>query len=336
MPDNALYFPWIDPPKSSAIATAILYWDKLYTIVPSSIKRPYTARWSKAAHELGFLYPKVVTSNSKVVRVASQRYLNDVGRRAIEDDIEAVARRTGRHLAAHRLHPQKISWELRQQLWQTKSPSVDGFFRLADGHAPAYMSKLASTISEVDRLTPYTDRRLSRAVLVDDSIDYATRDHIGENEAALVAMSIEMLRMPSTTPIHDLWQFRQENEASLKRYRNAIRSLARQASSATTPEYRARELNRIFKFELQPAQEKLAQKLNRAGLDFGLSLLDICIGAAVGCATAGWKGALAVLGGGTIRIGISHVRWRIATYAHREDPLAYYSSLRQRFSPKES
>ena len=61
MPDNALYYPYIDPPnRVPTLATAMLYWDRLYTIVPSSITHPYERKASRTAESLGFLRPRQV------------------------------------------------------------------------------------------------------------------------------------------------------------------------------------------------------------------------------------------------------------------------------------
>ena len=48
MSDDALYYPWIDPPSRVMLATSVLYWDHLYTIVPASISRPYQTDWTLA------------------------------------------------------------------------------------------------------------------------------------------------------------------------------------------------------------------------------------------------------------------------------------------------
>jgi hypothetical protein len=49
---NALYFPTISLPKESAIASAILYWDKLYSVVPYSHVQEPDERLSPFMQEL--------------------------------------------------------------------------------------------------------------------------------------------------------------------------------------------------------------------------------------------------------------------------------------------
>src|SRR5262245_66449474 len=100
MATTALYYPWIDPRNRAMLATAILYWDKLYTIVPSSIRNPYELQHTRVAEQLGFLRTRFVGPDCDEVKVASDVFLRDIDRK----DIKAQMRNS-RRLRADRIGP---------------------------------------------------------------------------------------------------------------------------------------------------------------------------------------------------------------------------------------
>lgn len=54
---RALYYPWIEIQDESWLKNAILYWDKIQTIVPRSIDKPYKNKTAKALFKEGLLKP---------------------------------------------------------------------------------------------------------------------------------------------------------------------------------------------------------------------------------------------------------------------------------------
>lgn len=45
---KALYYPTIDIPEEGWLKSAILYWDEIQTIVPSSFQNPYSNRTTQS------------------------------------------------------------------------------------------------------------------------------------------------------------------------------------------------------------------------------------------------------------------------------------------------
>jgi hypothetical protein len=93
---DALYYPWIDPSSKTILVNSLLYWDKLHTIVPSTVKEPFKNQWSKAAHDYGFLRPRHVDPYSAVVHRASEGFACDLERQAIQQSVSSV-----KHLAGN-------------------------------------------------------------------------------------------------------------------------------------------------------------------------------------------------------------------------------------------
>ena len=54
---RALYYPSIDIPNENWLKTAILYWDEINTIVPSSIDNPYQEQVTQFLSNEGVIRP---------------------------------------------------------------------------------------------------------------------------------------------------------------------------------------------------------------------------------------------------------------------------------------
>ncbi len=64
---KALYYPWIDIKDEGWLKSAILYWEKIQTIVPASVEQPYDTRTAKEFHYEGLLVPLHVKPDMKEV-----------------------------------------------------------------------------------------------------------------------------------------------------------------------------------------------------------------------------------------------------------------------------
>jgi hypothetical protein len=190
------------------------------------------------------------------------------------------------------------------------------------------MARLAAVIAEADGTVAFSDRRQSSDIVVDRYADKHTADQVTENEAALVSLAIESLRIDPNTLFVDLTRFRESHSDQLTNYRKAIRELARQACGITDEEQRWRELNRIVKEELNPSQDELTGKLGESDIEFSLNVLEIASAATVGWVISGGSlmGALATAG---VDLGWSVVRWRIAQSKGSNEPLSYLVNLRK-------
>lgn len=333
MATNALYYPWIDPPNRVTLNTSVLYWDRLSTIVPASIREPYENQWTKVAQDMGFLRPRFVDPDCPEVQQASEEFEEDFDRKAITSDMRNARRHSRLHpdKMAHSLHPMKVSDDLRQRLWGKKRPDDDGFYRIAGGYASAYMSRLAAVVSESDELAPCTDRRLSRDVVVDRFASRGQGDVVSQNEAMLASLSIKSIRISPRTPFTRLIRFRDEHYDELVRYRRAVHTLARQAVGISEGKFRAKELERIAKEEFNPAHEVVGARLHEAGFDFGLTVLQVSIAAAVGYTASGFKSHWAAAGGALVGLAFSVVKWRLAKEKAHKEPLTYLANLRRQF-----
>ncbi|MFT4077805.1 DUF6236 family protein [Rhodomicrobium sp.] len=86
---TALYYPYIDIRDGGWLRSAVLFWDKVQTIVPTSIPHPYNSADTKICEEEGYLHPLRCDMH--------QELLEELGRRVFKllDDPEWNLRLTG-------------------------------------------------------------------------------------------------------------------------------------------------------------------------------------------------------------------------------------------------
>ena len=58
--ESALYYPTIDIHNERWLKSAVLFWDRIETIVPESELRPYHRRCTRLLQEEGILFPRIV------------------------------------------------------------------------------------------------------------------------------------------------------------------------------------------------------------------------------------------------------------------------------------
>lgn len=200
---------------------------------------------------------------------------------------------------------------------------------MADGYAAAYMSRLASTVSEADDLAPMTDRSSSSSVLVDRTAGSQISDRVGENEALLARMSIESIRIPASTSFKQVLDFRDAHYEQLQHYRLAIRKLAREATGIERADLRIKELEKIVESELRPADVELRAKLTEVGIGFGTSIIRaLFVATAVGLVTNEFRSGLV---GGLVDFGFETFAWRRESKKTKTEPLTYLALLQGRF-----
>ena len=64
---RALYYPTIDITNEKWLKTAILYWDEINTIVPSSINKPYQKRATRYLADEGIIKPLFVNPDMDLI-----------------------------------------------------------------------------------------------------------------------------------------------------------------------------------------------------------------------------------------------------------------------------
>ncbi len=334
---DGLYYPWIDPPHRATLATAMLYWDHIFTITPHGYGDCYRSEHSRAANRLGFLRPRAVRSGSEVVRTASDEFLKDYRRPAIRREATKIRQlSSGGVIGRARMHTEKMSGDLRRALVRNRKRDAHGFYRIEQSLASAYMARLAAVVARRDNMPPYTDWRTGHACVVDRYAELSSRSSREAAEATLAVLSFSAFRIPAHVSLGEVWRFRERHYDELTRYRRALRRLARLVPRSVDVQKMHRECTEVFNDEVYPATEEIAAKLAENGINFALAA---CESATLGIAAWSLVGPKAIAVAAThfgLRISFAHCRQRIARARAMRSPFSYLMRARARFDGERS
>lgn len=153
MPDSALYFPYMDVPRSDSIWAVLLYWDRLGTIAPDRA-RPLLSGWTQSLIDAGL-----------VEAITPERHLSHRIASGFLDLVDALPSRRPVSAPVF-LHIDKANyelwWELRARgLAQAEHEDGPRSAFAVDGHVGrlylAYLATVLGQLPEFD-MEPVTDQ----------------------------------------------------------------------------------------------------------------------------------------------------------------------------------
>ena len=274
---RGLYYPWIDFRSTDWLRSAILYWDTLHTIVPASIRHPYSSPVTEELVDAGVVQPlRVNPQLPELSRVAE-------GAIAYLSSPEGAAVVTGAtHLGvAHLhpdklprelrrmigLHPQKLAYTLRRDLRHLLEEGSDGWLHVDPRFAAYYMTLLAREFANsagVGLIADAPDHHsLASAARLDvqRALLAASRPHVGhwDGDASLLAqgmlgqLSIASLQIDPSISTSKLLRFRKLHEDELGRFRIEVARLASSISPELPIDALRQSVQDIYKNEVRPA-----------------------------------------------------------------------------------
>ena len=280
---TGLYYPWIQIRDERWLATAVLYWETLRTIVPRGMPRPYRNKTSRELFDAGVLLPISVHSNDNEISGLADEviaYLNsDAGAEML------VYRNAGRqdeiHVSKlpHRvqevlLHRDKLPFVVRYELgrftrrrgdWLTVSPDFGAF----------YMTLLASKLSERHGLglltSSMTADGLATKARAGATFAAATRDHPAARvlaEGTLAQLLIQTVSIAPDIPLKKLIRFRQKHADELGRLRSKIGELVSAIEQPRSLAAIQQYANDLVTNEVQPALNDLRGALRGSRIKF--------------------------------------------------------------------
>jgi hypothetical protein len=235
MNGSALYYPTIDVRDSIWLRSALLYWDKIYTIVPRAIEAPYKTDDTAICAKEGQLFPLYCDDHPEVIKRLGERTLELVeqvrsplpftvavgeSEPNLKEVLAAYQSPTRRQLhpgkfGLTQLHPDKVSYELRNLFDRSKGGSSK--WMLVDApFSDLYMAALALLLAEEQPgLVPVTNDATEHgsavyALLADSS------DVIEPQPSTLISLTLKSLRIDPSTPVQDLIRFKQKRAHQLK------------------------------------------------------------------------------------------------------------------------
>lgn len=275
---KSLYYPSIDIQDEEWLKSAILFWDEINTIVPASIKNPYTSYSSQYLNYEGIVKPIVVDPSDKYVKEIGSniwKFLNsDAGYKVINNFEYGI---TSHQSSAFRalLHTDKISPILIRRIREFVKFIVDenGFYELDPGFVSFYMTLLANSISEDKSLALITNNslnfRFSETLRFDSNTcelnDYyathITKDIILK-QGILTNFVIDNIKISESTTLQDILEFKKYHRDELARFRVNLSKLVDSVNNVLSFEALNQSIQAIYSDELLPAYNDLKKALN--------------------------------------------------------------------------
>lgn len=279
---HAIYYPWIDIEDSAWLKTAILYWDKISTIVPSYMDKPYNNPDCAYLESVGVVIPEFVQPGQGIVEEASSNFLNYLSsseaKRILLPPRVNVLRlpSVDTTIDVARVNKWKLGDELTKAMIRSGRVREDGEWLIFDKQSVNYyMALLAAGISSSKHFAPLTNdgvfESISNKVKRGDEPNIK-KQHLGE--ALLAHMTLETVCIAEDTPLETILTFRADYSDEIGRFRAAIGGFAEKIDPET-PSFEALEqqVTDIYKNEIEPAIKYLRKAL--AGRKFRLAATQL-------------------------------------------------------------
>ena len=285
---RALYYPTIDISNEAWLKTAILYWDEINTIVPSSIDHPYKQCTTQFLADEGVIKPLFVNSDMDLIEGLTNDVLNylnsNEGYQVLthpENGIAMHLQKLPREIREiHRIHPEKMAHEIWYQLREYMDK--DGWLHVSGGFANFYMTLLTNRLCEQHSIAPLTDNthtsnfsnlaRLDNQVAIYNHWDYQWRDRHIRNRGHQLAQGILMdlsfngITISDEVSIDDIIKFKRQHQDELGLFRMNIESLTRNIPVDATIEQIRQQVSDIYVNQFLPGYNNLKKSLNGAGI----------------------------------------------------------------------
>lgn len=281
---QALYYPWIDVQNSTWLKNAMLYWDKIHTIVPESLKTPYRNNDSEEFYDNGQLIPLRVNSNMRDVNILEDKvweYFNTKETAALfltntsNGKINLYRDKLPPGLRNSLLYLEKLPSQVRyafEHLMENKGSTVSTDAKFAH----FYMTLLATSLAENRNFSLLTDtsayKNLSQIVQLDNTINLIQPDidfnrHRYHNdqkqlsEALLSNLLIERINLAPNTPAKKIIKFKKEYKDELGRFRTKVSELSATLKMKADIRVIRQQIEDLIINEIKPAQDDLKNAL---------------------------------------------------------------------------
>lgn len=299
MPNQALFYPYIDIIDDQWLKTSLLYWDELRTIVPESIESPYRTNSTEALYDLGFLTPIRVNSDMREIEDLSEAVITYL---TTNEGARLIASNGHRNSVIHseklpyqldmysHIHPEKLPYHVQGELRRIfRETDKDGWLRVDSGFANFYMTLLASKLSERTgsslvtsdsmandlAIAVHLDAPLGREVsnIVDG--DWRRRRHRREYEAfgrrqehpsvvaegLLANLAISKICITEDNSIDDILNFKHSHADELGLFHQKISELCSGIDEDIPIEAMQEKVSTIYNNEVKPSINNLKAAL---------------------------------------------------------------------------
>jgi hypothetical protein len=365
---RALYYPHIDITDEAWLKTAALYWENIQTIVPASIRRPYSSRTARELEEAQVLSAFNVDPNMEIM----ERIAEKAGAYLESPEFERIMRENGINEFAliHpeklpreireicEIHPEKLPYEIQYRLRELMGGGERGWMRVHPAFANFYMTLLATELSASSGIGLLTDtpssERLSTVAKLNappsrlplSEFRSMRRRHsplgFGQPmprdtaQAMLAQLTLKQLTISEDTPVGKILDFKRDHKSELGRFRTKLEELTKSVESDLPAEALQQRVADIYVNDVGPAIEDLKKALKGSRMKYAIesflktSSLSIPTGSALMYFGHGTPQALLAVAG--ISLTASTVLYGLDRRKElRGDPFSFVLAVERRF-----
>ena len=299
--ESALYYPTIDIHNERWLKSAVLFWDRIETIVPESEDHPYRRRSTRVLHENNILFAHKVNPFSDEVRgveedviqfmdtlegkksfikpwgvsavsMDNRRYLteeehayNDDRRRAyLTDKMSGIYR-------DFYIHVEKLPMMLRERL--AGHVNEDGYVWASRGFMSFYMTLLANRICQNNRLALLTDRvnqnNLSNKILIEGLAPAGLRAREQKMKRGMMYQIImDDIKIVPNTRMETIVQYKKDRRHELALFRAEMDRLMAFDIEGMNAKDIEHEIWSIYTKQVKPAMDGVKATLKDSGINW--------------------------------------------------------------------
>jgi len=285
---KALFYPTIDIKNEDWLKNAVLFWDEINTIVPSSIDNPYQENTTQYLSDEGILKPMRVNPDIDFIEDLTTDTLNYLN---TNEGFQLLTQGQGRNYTLHRdklprdisrlfeIHPEKLPYEIQHQLQHNLTR--DGWYHVDSSFAIFYMTLLANKICEEKSIALLADdaltSNLTDKVRLDNQIAIKGRDYdfhrhfrrekyIHLAQGLLTNLIIQGVKISPTSSLEDIINFKKRHRDELGLFRTNIAKLTKDIGGDVPLEALRQQVEDIYNDEFLPAYNNFKKALDGSGI----------------------------------------------------------------------
>jgi Family of unknown function (DUF6236) len=357
---SALYYPYIDIQNERWLRSAALFWDSIRSIVPDSVRDPYSSDFARELSDEGALEPIRVMSDMDEVDSLTDTvldFLNDPTAAAVMLDTDARPNqplhrekmpRQLRELVE--IHPEKLPYVIRSQLRDALNDG--GWYEVEPGFANFYMTLLATKLAERLRLGLVTESNSADQLAIAVHKGHPLASYFGPRRPGrhyeatgprrrlptalapglLIDLVLQSIELPEDVSARSVLRFKRDHREELAVFRREVSRLTNDIPTDMSVEALRQLIHDQYEAEVAPAMRSLRQSLRSQGWEAALNgLLKVSFFSAAPTSAAilaGVPGTVALLAGAGVSLTASAVLLMDQRQRTRLDtPYSYLLSL---------
>jgi hypothetical protein len=346
---SALYHPYIDIRDGRWLRSAILFWDEIQTIAPTSISRPYRERDTIVCEQEGYLRPLHCDLHGDLLNQLGKRVIGLVQNPEFDllggpDERALIHAAKLGHSLKHeidlaRLHPQKVSPELLALFpGARRTQDQDAEWLLVDGRfANAYMAALAAALAREVEVSPLTSEEISLGINLRCLLDDVGSSDSSAAKGALLTVTLESLRIDPQVPVERLIAFRRSRANQLADLSATFDDLKNSIIKSEEKRELKEKAKRVFSTRVRPKLESLkaelaGQTIQSAWEGFQRAITITLPSGSALAIFGGWPTEVALGVGASLAIADVGVRSYFARQKARASPYTYLLDVERKFS----